>query len=87
MTTPVRYIGRFSAVEIEVAPGRWATVERNAVIEVADRIADGLLIQSSSWQDGAVPAAAATKPTRKKPARKKPPATAAARKAAQTQES
>jgi hypothetical protein len=47
----VRYIGRYRAVVVEVAPQRWQTVHKREVIEVADRIADGLLDQSDSWAE------------------------------------
>lgn len=47
----VRYIGRYPAVIVEVAPERWQTVRKREVIEVADRIADGLVEQTDSWAE------------------------------------
>ena len=52
----VTYVGSFDAVEIETAPGLWATVANGDALRVADRIADGLLEQSDSWVEAKAPA-------------------------------
>jgi hypothetical protein len=52
----VTYVGSFDAVEIETAPGLWATVANGDALSVADRIADGLLEQSDSWVEAKAPA-------------------------------
>ena len=52
----VTYDGSFDAVEIETAPGIWATVSKGDSVSVATRIADGLLEQSDSWVEAKAPA-------------------------------
>lgn len=52
----VTYVGVFDAVEIETAPGLWATVPNGDTVSVADQIADGLLVQSDSWTEAKAPA-------------------------------
>ena len=52
----VTYVGSFDAVEIETAPGLWATVANGDALSVADRIADGLLEQPDSWVEAKAPA-------------------------------
>lgn len=48
--TKVRYIGGHDAVEVEVAPKRWATVERDGVLECSAQLANSLLEQPTNWQ-------------------------------------
>jgi hypothetical protein len=50
----VRYVGRYRAVEIEVAPERWRAVKRGATISVPDSVAESLLTQDA-WEDPAGP--------------------------------
>lgn len=45
----LKYKGPHDAVEVEVAPRVWATVARNATIEVADNLAGSLLEQVDNW--------------------------------------
>lgn len=47
----VRYIGPFEAVEIEVAPHKWAEVPRDGTIAVGDALAASLLEQVDNWAE------------------------------------
>lgn len=46
----VKYVGPHPAVEIEVAPRKWATVENGATVEVGADLAAALLQQVDNWQ-------------------------------------
>gem|GEM_PF-5575658 len=52
----LKYTGPHSAVEIEVAPRKWVTVERDGTIEAPKALADSLLEQADNWQQVGKPA-------------------------------
>ena len=45
----ITYAGPLHAVDVEVAPLRFVTVERGETVELADRLADSLLEQVDAW--------------------------------------
>lgn len=45
----ITYSGPLHAVEVEVAPLRFVTVERGETVELADRLAESLLEQVDNW--------------------------------------
>lgn len=72
--TRVRYVGRYSAVVVEVAPERWQTVGKREVVELADRIADKLLEQSDAWQEVKTRSTSTSSGKRSRTPSKAPPA-------------
>lgn len=46
----IKYVGPHDAVEVEVAPQRWALVNHGQVVEVGDTLAVALLDQPDNWK-------------------------------------
>lgn len=46
----IKYVGPHPAVEVEVAPRKWVTVDHGATIEVGTDLANALLQQVDNWQ-------------------------------------
>lgn len=46
----IKYTGPHDAVELEVAPRKWATVNHGDTIEVGAELAKSLLQQVDNWQ-------------------------------------
>jgi len=47
----IKYVGPHPAVDVEVAPRKWVTVDHGATVEVGNDLAASLLQQVDNWQE------------------------------------
>jgi hypothetical protein len=46
----IKYVGPHPAVDVEVAPRKWVSVNHGATVEVGTDLAESLLQQVDNWQ-------------------------------------
>jgi hypothetical protein len=46
----IKYVGPHPAVDVEVAPRKWVSVDHGATVEVGSDLAASLLQQVDNWQ-------------------------------------
>jgi hypothetical protein len=46
----IKYVGPHPAVDVEVAPRKWVSVDHGATVEVGNDLAASLLQQVDNWQ-------------------------------------